>query len=151
MNFHPNIGPLILGRGIRFLCGENGIGITLYSGLQPTAQQILDNWVNYNSSNSNFLVHFIDNRWDQPNHGNLLTLYNMTESTPINSGIATWAIHYAGNRLLAQLNGADPDPNFLVLPVTNTAGKGIIRLADTNIVAGTPLSITAGSLSTTLS
>lgn len=133
------------------MCGDYGNGITVYSGAQPTAAQILANWSNYKSSNSNFLVHFVGNYWDQPYKGNLLDLYNMSEATPINTGVASWAILYTNNILFSQLNAASiPNSSFLVLPVTTTAEKGVIRLADINIVSGVPLSITAGSLSTAL-
>lgn len=117
--------------------------ITLYSGIQPTADTIVSNWSSYNT---NYLVHWVNIP---------LYHYNPESATPIftnaalpapvtstNPGTASWAIVWAGNPAAGtgagQIGNATiPTTGLMVVPVTDVFGNGVIKMSSTTILAAT--------------
>jgi hypothetical protein len=132
---------------------ESGVqttSITVYSGVQPTAAQIIANWSAYNNTNSNFLAHYSGVHWGvDPGNANAVILTGTTNpATPINTGVATWAILWCQMDLTPTQLSASTIPtgqftgsSFFVAPVTDTTGTGIIRYLNTTLTAGTPAPI----------
>lgn len=93
------------------------------------------------------LGHYLGAAWNQPQYGLLLQLAVPPTSTSINTGIATWAILWSQNVTRAQVDSATlPNTQFIVVPVSNDVGSGVIRFADTGFVSNTSKVISDGSL-----
>ena len=162
MQFSSSITQLFLGKGVlnQFNPGQSqgnnwqppfGVCITLYSGTQPAAADVVNNWVTYNSSNSNFLAHFQGGGWYWLAIG-VLQLVTPPAVLASGTGTATWAILWPqgnpGSMTLDTLGtNAPPNPAFMVVPVTDTNGNGIIRMLSTSIISGSSVSIVDGSIS----
>lgn len=121
--------------------------ITLYSGVQPSADTIVSNWTSYNT---NFLVH-----WQN------IPLYNyspdlsypvLTNSTlpaavnATNSGTASWAIVWCGTPATGtgsgQIGNATiPTTGIFVVPVSDVFGNGVIKMSSLTITSGNPYMI----------
>jgi hypothetical protein len=115
--------------------------ITAYGGTQPTAAAFLANWdATYKNAQ---LVHWINCTQTHPN-GDSLTLGLTMWVTPLpapqsasNEGTAAWAVIWQTNVTLASLASSTiPNTAFCIIPVTDTAGTGILRMANTSILAG---------------
>ena len=125
--------------------------ISIYSGVQPSAADILTNWSNYNSSNTNFLAHYTDTTWYTPSEfpatPRLMINGGNVSATPINSGLASWAILWCTNVGTAGVAGATiPTTYFVVVPVGDSTTNAILRFNDANLVAGTPVVIIDGTI-----
>lgn len=111
--------------------------ITVYSGVQPTAQQVEANWGSYKSSNSSCLAHYSSGVTFGYNDATLTYYFTNTSNaittTALNSGTATWAIIWSASSVDVSLTSIPASSKFVVVPVTNTAGVGIIRYS--NLVA----------------
>jgi hypothetical protein len=115
---------------------------TVYSGTQPTAQTVEQNWLSYNSSNSICLAHYsgsagITFQYNAPT----LTYFftnptNTITSTALNSGVATWAIIWMAQSVDISLLAAPASGKFVVVPVTNTSDVGVIRYTSTSATQG---------------
>ncbi len=134
----------------------NRSAITIYSGTQPTALGVINNWSLYNSSNNIFLAHYNGAIWAQ---GSTLTS-NITSVTvlppavnPTNAGIATWAIIWPSNASISALNSSTiPSNYFLVCSASLIDGTGIVKFYPNLIFTlGIPKSITDVSIPLTLS
>jgi len=116
--------------------------VTVYSGPQPTAQTVEQNWLSYNSSNSICLAHYtgsagITFQYNAPT----LTYFftnptNTITSTALNSGVATWAIIWMAQSVDISLLSVPANSKFVVVPVTNTSGVGVIRYTSTTATQG---------------
>ena len=111
--------------------------ITVYSGVQPTAQQVEANWGSYKSSNSSCLAHYSSGVTFGYNDATLTYYFTNTSNaittTALNSGTATWAIIWSASSVDVSLTSIPASSKFIIVPVTNTAGIGIIRYS--NLVA----------------
>jgi hypothetical protein len=115
---------------------------TVYSGTQPTAQTVEQNWLSYNSSNSICLAHYsgsvgITFQYNAPTLTYFFT--NPTDtitSTALNSGNATWAIIWMTQSVDISLLAAPASSKFVVVPVTNTSDIGVIRYTSTTATQG---------------
>lgn len=161
IRFNQNIKKPFLDKVIKngFQPRNVGNGITVYSGVQPTANVVLNNWTNYKSNNSNYLTHFNEGGWKLHESGQLLQLLSgfsdeggpWMPSVPLRSGTATWAILWGGNVTQSQTDGiVIPMNNFLVVSVTTVNGSGIIRFQSTSFVTGTPVVIYDGTIGATV-
>ena len=143
------IGGLMINRGIKMAMTAT-VAMTVYKGVQPSQADITANWANYKAGSDDFLCHYSGSVWtQQPTHGNLLGM--STAPTAISnaqqSGIATWAILWMTNPLIADLNSSTiPTINFIVIPCSDSIGKGVIRYQDPMFVLGQPKPITEASL-----
>lgn len=113
---------------------------TVFQGTQPNADSIASSW---SSSSANYLQHWTGIVWTQPNPnspplGNVLQNNTaITATTANSSGTATWAILWGSNVSEATVqSGTLPNANFIVGPVTNSTGNGIVRLSSTSITGG---------------
>jgi len=128
------------------------VAITIYSGSQPTAATIAANWSSYNSTNSNFLVHFTGAGWTQPLNGEaqFCSITTFPAATPAtNTGTGSWCIIWSTNPLLAAMGtGTIPTTSFLVGAVTDLAGDGIVRFnPTTNFTIAVNATIADGTIS----
>lgn len=151
MLFSSTVAGLMAGRGIMVPMGISTnaesnvtVSLTVYSGTQPTAANVADNWSTYNTS---YLFHMpnVEYKLQNPNSNTqcgLITNANYpTSNTSINSNTASWCIIWCSNIQegsgAGQLsNTAIPDVNYVVGPVTLYTGKGIVRLSDLSITTG---------------
>ena len=156
VKFHPNIANLMIGKGI-LAAGYNApSGITIYSGVQPTAQEIASNWSLYNSTKTNLLAHYRGAVWTQPLDGAAkfcsITTFPVAVS-PINSGTGTWCIVWSNNPTIESLALATiPNEVFIVGEVSSLAGSGIVRFnPDSVFVTGTAKAISDGVITAGIS
>lgn len=154
------------------------LSLTVYSGIQPTADLIQNNWGSYNSSNSIALAHYpsflasgfstngtISLPYNNQNSGGQQVTcpanYYFTNAastvvspvTAIHTGTASWAVIWVGGLTGPQFSAPVLANNkFYVVPVTDTSETGIIRFttATINIVGGTSVSPYDGGLSYSL-
>lgn len=112
---------------------------TVYSGVQPTAQQVEANWLSYKNSNSNCLAHYTTGVTFSYNSGTLTYYFtnttNSLTTTALHSGTASWAIIWMATNVDVSLTTIPADGKFVVVPVTNTSGVGVIRYLDTSATA----------------
>lgn len=152
--FYTNLRNLMVGSGI--LKGlASSVGITVYSGVQPSAATITSNWSAYNSTNSNFLIHFPGVGWTHPSQGTVafISITTFPAATPAtNTGTGTWCIIWSTNPSGATLSGATlPSTSFLVGNVTDLLGNGIVRFnPNTNFTAAVNATIVDGNISASI-
>ena len=157
VKFQSNIQNSMIGLGLLSLMyiygnGAQPAAVSVYSGVQPTSADITANWPAYNSGNANFLGHFINGYWSQPNNNSptgVLLQYNPPAAqNAINTGTATWCIVWNVNVALVTVAGPTlPSAAFIVGPVSDALGQGIIRFTDpTTFVSGNPIAIADGSI-----
>jgi hypothetical protein len=123
--------------------GANLWDCTIFSGTQPTAAQITSSWATYSA---NYLCHWTDVAWQTPIDTNVLDAAQLlsanipTARAAFRTGTASWAIlwNYTPNVSEAAVQGASlPSTAFWVVPVTDNAGNGVLKLTTTSIVSGT--------------
>lgn len=152
IQFHSNIGKLILNQGILSNGLSENSAITVYSGVQPTAQDVLDNWANFNSSNSNCLAHYNDLKWSQPLNelANFISISQFaTVSNRPNAGTGEWCIVWGANPTFANIsNSVIPVTSFILGPISILSGNGLIRFnTDLSFTTGTFKAIVDGVIS----
>lgn len=114
----------------------NTVGITAFSGTQPSAAQILANWTTYAAQ---ILVHWSGVTYTRPLDGVLMTMGTPAPSpaTATGTGTATWGLIWTTNVMPSDLNnGTIPSTQFMVVPVSLTLDDGVVRLATTTINTG---------------
>lgn len=119
--------------------------VTLHSGVQPTANDVKNNWSSYNWDNSNFLagvpVSLVETSTSS------FTLQTTTSTIANRSGTATWATFWS-RRLTPTATGLTtlttssftstnpPTNHFFVVPISDiTTTTGVARINDQNVVA----------------
>lgn len=129
--------------------------VTVFGGSQPTASTIANSWSSYNTT---FLQHWVGMNWNHPNAttlnaGNYIELTAIPTATTANAnGVATWGIIWANNVSQANVQLSTlPNTLFIVGPVTDPYGTGMIKVPNTTIVAGTTSSLTDVVLTLSLS
>jgi hypothetical protein len=145
LQFSTSYRNLLIGRGIRaaFTTGAAN-AITIYGGVQPTADNIAASWATYNAS---FLAHYQGASWTQPSNGLLLQLGIPTAVVAAGTGTATWAILWNANHTQVTIQGATlPSINFMVVPCSNSIGTGVIRFTTTAMNTGVSAPILDGSI-----
>lgn len=152
--FNSNIRNLMIGRGLMngfsYISPNFQGSISVYAGTQPTAAQITSSWATYASTSANFLLHYTGQVWGQPSYGTLLQLYPQGNTVASNTGIATWCILWSSNVTSAQVAASTlPSTAFIVGPVSDTVGQGIVRFTSTSITSGATITITDGSIGAT--
>jgi hypothetical protein len=148
--FSPSIRNLMAGRGLQVGFAATS-AISVYSGVQPTAAQITANWSQYASTNPTFLAHYVGAAWTQPGVGILLQLTVPPAANAINTGTASWCIVWSTNVLAATVGLSTlPSTSFIVGPVSDSVGPGIVRYAFTGFVSGLSTTILDGSIGATL-
>ena len=114
---------------------------TVYSGPQPTAQQVEANWTSYNSNNAICLAHYDGAAFAFNAGTNTYYWTNPTQTittTALNSGSATWAIIWHDTPVDISLTSVPSQGLFVVVPVTTTTGVGVIRYTDIVATQGQP-------------
>jgi len=148
LTYHPNIRKLFMGRAV-LAAFSSPMAISVYTNSQPTALHVTNNWTSYTRATSlDFLVHYQGGTWTQPNSDILLQLFTIPPGViPTRSGTATWAILWNTNVTGAAVDGATlPTPNFLVVPVSDSIGQGVIRFADPILSTAAVATILDGSM-----
>lgn len=150
MLFSPSVAGLMAGRGVLVPMGITTnassnvtVSLTVYSGTQPSAANVANNWSTYNTS---YLFHMpdVEYKLQDPTSNTLCGLItnanSPTSNAAVNSNTASWCIIWCSNVQegsgAGQLsNTAIPNGNFLVGPVTVYTGNGIVRLSDLAITS----------------
>lgn len=140
--------------GVKYLF-TGTFAVTVFQGTQPSAAGITTSW---SSSSANYLQHWTGVVWSQPNAnspplGNVIQMNAVPTSTTAHaSGTATWAVLWGSNVTEASVqSGTIPNANFIVGPVTDSTGNGIVRLSSTSITSGASSSPTDVILSFSIS
>ena len=117
--------------------------ISVYSGVQPSADALESSWSSYNATNSNFLAHFPAPGWTSNatsinNTGAtcLYVTYSATGNvTPIHSGTATWAIIWDSSVVSAPSASTIPTTTYLIVDVGSMVGNAAtcVRMANTTL------------------
>ena len=111
--------------------------VSLYAGVQPTANDVADNWPSYTSTSTDYLG-FIPSATLSEVSTSSFTLAALTTATATRSGTAAWAILWnkdISNGSLA--TDTLPTNAFWVVPVCDvTTSTGIAILLDTNLTSG---------------
>lgn len=147
--FNRNIQNLFLLSGVIWACQtrpdfvSGTFGVTVFSGSQPSAATIASNWTNYNTT---FLAHWQTVQIKHTNYnttGSFLELYApVGSSTAANSGTASWAIMWPNSTTQANVSSSTlPSNQFIVVPVSDTAGNGVIRFINNVLVSGSSYQI----------
>jgi hypothetical protein len=121
--------------------------VTVFGGAQPTAAAIAADWTQYNAS-PNMLVHFTNPSFYLVQPGNMLQMSTApTPKNAMNTGIATWAIIWGGTNGPAPVTDVAivdtplPRTRFMVVPVSDSIGNGVVRLDSTSLTVGVPAAI----------
>lgn len=127
--------------------------ITVYSGTQPNANVIINDWASYNTS---YLLHKSNLSYSWPfgttsANSTFITLRPTQEllnaQTAIATGNAEWAIIWSRNQVEANVRSATiPTTSFFIAPVSDIFGNGVVKLSDTNIANGNSYTITDSTI-----
>lgn len=114
---------------------------TIYSGAQPTAQEVEANWTNYNQNAANCLVHYFSGCTWEYNAGTLTYYFTNVSNTitanALRSGTASWAIIWKANNVsITSFSEVPASGQFLVCPVTSNTGIGGLRYTSLITTAG---------------
>lgn len=120
--------------------------VTLHSGVQPTANDVKNNWSSYNWDNASFLgglnVSLIETSTSS------FTIQTTTSTVANKSGTATWATFWSpristtssgmATLTTSSFTSTNPPTNhFFVAPISDiTTTTGVVRINDQNVVAG---------------
>ena len=114
--------------------------VTIYSGVQPTAQQVESNWTAYNQSSSACLAHYASGPTWQFNDGTKTYYFTNTSNAittnALRSGTASWAIIWQANNISINSDDIPFEGKFVVVPVTLNNSIGIIRYTDLTATTG---------------
>ncbi len=118
--------------------------VTVFDGAQPTTAQITASWSTYSAQ---YLVHWTNVLWQSlPTYTTLASSQVYSAQIPaakaaFRSGTATWGIVWNRTNVSeALVQGAtlpSTPTGFIVFPVTDSGGNGVVRLTTTSIVSGT--------------
>lgn len=122
---------------------------TVYSGVQPTAQTVASDWASYKSTNSICLAHYnganstvaLNFSYNDGTNSYYFTnpLSTVTVNA-LNTGTASWAIIwiYGTYPIDVSLSSIPANSKFIVVPVTDTSGIGVIRYSNLSATQGQP-------------
>jgi hypothetical protein len=115
--------------------------MTIYSGAQPSAQTIEANWINYNQDSTGCLAHYSTGPTWSYNEGTKTYYFTNTSdtitTTALRSGTATWAIIWMATGVSITSTTTSPaNEKFIVVPVTNNSGIGVVRYTNTTTTMG---------------
>lgn len=128
-------GSLARAMGVSDNVLNTSTSISIYSGVAPSPATIIADWPSYNTSSSNFLIHFVPVNWSMVGYGNLILMSGAPPAvTPLHDGTATWAIIWGSSLGADSLAGSTiPIDHFLTVNVSDASGDGIVRLASTTV------------------
>lgn len=143
----PTYSPKIYNRVTRAIIepimpiGAAGGSMTIYSGEQPTADQVAASWGTYRTTNASCIAHIQTAPTYSYNYATSTTYFTNVSasinSTALNTGTATWAILWDTVVTSVQAGLTTlPDERFLVVPVGTTSSNAIIRFTNTNFIPG---------------
>lgn len=138
VQFQQNIRNLMVGRGMLPVFSSSGSSaITIFSGAQPSANTLISEWdtIKANTLLSWGAVTHIQSGANSPGTG-IFTMGAAPAATAnLSTGTATWGVIWATNSATTA-SSALPTALFIVVPVSDTLGSGVIKLATTNITSG---------------
>ena len=120
--------------------------VTIYSGVQPSATDFIKNWSSIyrsDATNSSHLAHFLNTGWTRTNSTITMTIFPYN-TTPIRNGTATWAVVWqAGANYTSSSWSSQYPPTlyFAIVPVTTTAGNGVIRFTSIDFTTTAPVTL----------
>lgn len=113
--------------------------LTIFPGAQPSGSAIAASWPTYSAL---YLQHWRTAGYTQPNAntygaGNYVSATTLPSiSAAYRSGTATWGILWASDITEATIQGASlPATRYIIVPVTDISGTGVIKLSSTTITA----------------
>jgi hypothetical protein len=114
--------------------------ITIYSGVQPTAQVIEADWTSYNQISATCLAHYSAGpTWlwnDQTRTYYFTNTDNAITTNALKSGTAAWAIIWNGNSVNINTEVLPNSGRFIVVPLSLTDSNGIIRYTSLTTTSG---------------
>jgi hypothetical protein len=147
IKFNSNLRYLVAGRGLTGGFASPS-AISIYGGTRPTAAQIVSSWSSYNTSNPNFLAHYLGAVWSNPNNLSIMSLTTIPPAVnALNTGTATWCILWASNVSAVNVAGATlPNTQFIVGDVSEFAGSALVKFTSANFVTGSPNTILTSNI-----
>lgn len=151
LQFSSSIKTLYAGLGLNNH-SSNGYGIfnpsgrtiSIHSGTQPSASAILQNWTWHRQASSasesqrTHLATYTDCGWTI--NGPSITMTKFPNSViPNRNGTASWAILWATEMGNNMTSNTAPGYPFIVVPVTTTAGDGVIRFTSLDFTTTSPV------------
>lgn len=123
--------------------GFSSPSVTIYSGVQPAASVVTSSWGSYNNTNSNLLWHAQSGLTLSVATSGLSIYGSALPSTiPVRNGTASWGIIWSGSVAYSAMGTSSiPNSSFIVVPVTDTSGNGVIRLQSTTLSTATTATI----------
>jgi hypothetical protein len=116
--------------------------MTIYSGTQPTAQEIEDSWTSYNQVSAPCLAHYSAGPTWLWNNATLTYYFTNTANTittnALKSGTASWAIIWDATGININNEDIPNDGRFIVVPVSLNDSTGIIRYTSLTTTIGQP-------------
>jgi len=137
------------GLGGGFGTTSTNTSISIYSGAQPLASDVVTGWSPYTSASPDFLLHFMNARWGRPTSTSPFISLGVFPgpATAVHDGAGTWAIIWTSAITAANVAGATlPSGTFIVVPVSDLVGNGVIKFNPNAFTTGTPYSIAEGVL-----
>lgn len=127
------------------------IQVSVYTGPQPTANDFAKDWATmYRSPNPALLAHFTGGAITQRNIYASMNVFPPL-TTPLRSGLALWAVIWGDTNVSTNLASLTiPGNRYLVVPVSNSLGNGVVRFDNPNLVTTTPVTISDVSIAMTL-
>lgn len=141
----------IIPRGI----SSAAFSITIWGGAQPTAANLITNWTSYFNTN---LIHYdyratyCPQQSSAPAYGSYFgpaTLANngvWIGASASNTGNATWGVVWAGGSQVNSLTSTIPTTSFIIVPVSDLAGNGVIKFSSISMTAGQSYQISSFNL-----
>lgn len=128
--------------------GPQTRAVTVFSGAQPSAASIAASWPTYNTL---VLQHWPNVLFgNAPGSNTFGSGYYVqlngaiTPTTTYASGTATWGILWGSNVSEVTVLGSSlPNSIFMVVPVTDQAGTGTIKLLSTTLTSGASVAPTS--------
>lgn len=149
LQFSSSIKTLYAGLGLNNHSGSgydifnpSGRTISIHSGAQPSASAILQNWSVHrwgsSSSEKTLLAVYNDSGWTLNGPSITMTKFPIPV-TPVRNGIASWAILWSVEMGSNISSTSSPVYPFVVVPVTTTAGDGVIRFTSLDFTTTSPV------------
>jgi len=120
--------------------------IAIYSGPQPTSSEFLANFgTKYHTAGANMLAEMLASQWIRGNNSWSIITFPAAVN-PRLDGQATFAVLFPQGQALT--NGSlGTNSLFVIVPVSDTSGDGVIRFTSTNFTTSTAVSIVDGGFS----
>lgn len=118
--------------------------ITIFAGAQPTPANLIANWDSTYKYQNGLVLATLSGILAITQPTLLVSLTNLSSYTAVGTGTATWAVLWAatgGSTVAGNSNSTPPSTRFIIIPVSDAVGNGVMRLNTVNLVSGSTFSM----------